>query len=186
MTYERLVEECKALRHKSEQSEAEFFLFLLVAERNHAEVWQGGGCETFDQFLASNHLCRYERYRFFSLGVDRTSAEMALANGAHWTIQAGKMVEPDKAVLDKFAARAIAFVEIEHVKPSEESVRQWAAEGNANGREPQKNRQVSEMARLRAENQDLKMKLRAAEREIMQLRSKLGGKKEKERPQPRA
>jgi hypothetical protein len=169
MSYEKLVEECKRLRLKSERAEAEFFIFLLLAEQEQKEIWQGGGCDTFEQFLASNHLCRPDRYRFFAIGVERTSAETALANGAHWTIQAGRMPVPSKKALTDFSDRAAAFIEIENTAPSEEAVRQWAAEVNANGRQPGKIVQVGELHRLRAENQELRLKLRVAEQRIAVL-----------------
>ena len=43
MGYEQLVEECKRLRLKGERAVAEFFAFLMIAEREHEEVWRGGG-----------------------------------------------------------------------------------------------------------------------------------------------
>jgi len=189
MDYEKLVSECKRLRLKSERAEAEFFAFLMVAERDHEGVWRGGGCDTFEQFLTSNHLCKQERYRFFAIGVDRVTLGAALANGAYWTIQAGKMHEPSKAALRDFGERARAFVELEKTAPSEEAARQWAAEITSRGRDPQKLAQVSELHRLRAENQELRAKLRASEKRVAELEAKVAGKvakKEDRRPQPRA
>lgn len=185
MTYENLVEECKRLRLLAERSEAEFLVFLMRAEREHEEIWKGGGCDTFEQFISSNHLIEPGRYRFFAIGVDRSSVDKAIEHGAHWTIQLGRMAKPSAGDVKRFSARAAAFVELEHVLPSEQAVRQWAAETSANGREPQLIRQVGELAHLRAENQELRAKLRAAEREIETLKKKLGSKAQ-QRPQPSA
>jgi len=171
MSYDDLVEECKRLRLASEMSEAKFFAFLMVAEREHAEIWQGAGCDTFEQFLTSNHLCKPERYRFFAIGVDRVGLDAALASGAYWTIQAGKMHEPTKQALKAFGERAAAFLEVEKTAPSEEASRQWAAEVSARGREPQKIAQVSELHRLRAENQELRHKLKLADKRVLELES---------------
>ena len=164
-----MVEECKRLRLQSEKAEASFFAFLMVAEREHAEVWQGGGCAEFKQFLTSNHLAKPDRYRFFAMGVDRVGLDTALAHGAHWTIQAGMMPAPTKKALSDFTQRAAAFVEMEHTAPAEETVRAWARELAANGREPQRVQQVSELHRLRAENRELRAKLQAAEKRIAEL-----------------
>lgn len=169
MSYEKLVEECKRLRLKGERAVAEFFAFLMIAEREHAEIWQGGGCETFEQFLNSNHLCDSSRYRFFAIGVDRVGLEVALENGAHWTIQAGRMIEPTKKALEDFGARARAFVETEKTAPSEKAVREWAAQINANGREPQKIKQVSELHRLRAVVQEQQGATRIVEKQKTEL-----------------
>jgi hypothetical protein len=173
MSYEQLVEECKRLRLKSEKAEAEFFAFLMVAEREHAEVWQGGGCADFQQFLASNHLADGRRYRFFAIGVDRVGLDTAIAHGAHWTIQAGMLPDPSPKVLRDFTERARAFVEMEHTAPAEQTVRTWAAEAVASGRDPKRVQQVSELHRLRAENQELRAKLRAAEKRAADAEAKL-------------
>ena len=185
MTYENLVSECKRLRLRAEKSEAEYMIFLMRAEREHEDVWKGGGCDTFEQFISSNHLLEPGRYRFFAIGVDRSSVDKALDHGAHWTIQLGRMPKPSVGDVKRFSERAAAFVELERVLPSEQAVRQWAAETSANGREPQQIRQVGELAHLRAENQELRAKLRAAEREIETLKKRLGSKAQ-QRPQPRA
>lgn len=169
MTYEHLVEECKRLRLRSEMAEAEFFAFLMVAERQHQSIWAEAGCTTFEQFLTSNHLCKPDRYRFFAIGVDRVGLDAALANGAYWTICAGRMPEPSKSDLQKFDDRAKAFVQLERTLPSEEAVRQWAAEIAGRETEPRKIVQVGELERLREENRILHAKLAAAEKRIAEL-----------------
>ena len=169
-TYENLVTECKRLRHAAETSEAKFFLFLVSVERDYEEVWRAAGCDTFEQFVISNHLCKPDRYRLFVGGLDRTSADQALAHGAYWVIQAGKMRGPSADAMSEYATRATAFAELEHTSPSEETCRQWATELGAKPEMSGVVRRVSELHRLRAENAELRAKLRAAERELATLR----------------
>lgn len=181
-TYERLVEECKRLRTLVDKTEVSLFVFLMKAEREYESVWRDAGCASFAHFLQSNCLPRFDRYRFFAMGVDRVGLDAAQTYGVHWTCAAGRMDKPSKAALADFIKRAAAFLLKNHVAPSEESVRVWAAEVSpARDDEPKVVREASELARLRARVQELEAKLAAAEKTIAELKRKLKG---ESRPRP--
>lgn len=170
MTYEELVAECKRLRGTAERAEAEFLIFLMLVEREHSEVWSEAGCDTFEQFIKSNTLCEFGRYRMFSIGVDRVGVDAARINGAHWTIAAGKEPAPSEKALKEFAARASAFVEVNGVAPSEQASRTWRAEVfGRTGKEHATVRKVDELHRLRAENDALRAENNALKKQLKAL-----------------
>jgi hypothetical protein len=173
MTYEELVETAKALRLKSERAEAEFFAFLLRAEADAGDVWREAGCATFEQFVRSNQLCEFDRYANFARGVERTSLEDALANGAHWAMQVGKMHEPSKGLLAQFSEKASAFLEVHNVAPSEKTVQSWARELAQPPGPTGAIRQVSELAQLRAKVQVLEAEARKLRKENERLSKQL-------------
>jgi hypothetical protein len=183
MDYESLVQECKRLRALHERAEAEFFIFMMVAEREHKDIWAGAGCVTFDQFIRSNHLGKVDRYGLFVHGVNRCGVDAALNHGAAWTIEAGKIENATPEVLAQFAARAQAFTETERVAPSEEAVREWRAQIDTRTKVHGTIRKVDELNRLRAENEVLRVELRAAKRRISEL-EKTVSKKMKASTQP--
>ena len=173
MTFEELIAECKRLRGLHERAEAAFFVFLRTAEVEHADVWREAGCSTFDQFLTSNHLCEPGRYRFFAIGMSRVGVDEAIQNGAPWTIQRGKMDSEAPASLAAFTERARAFVALEGVAPSEQTVRTWKAETTSkNALEHRTIQRVDELSRLREENKRLKSELAAAHMRIAKLEEK--------------
>lgn len=169
MTYEELVLECKRLRGIHERAEAEFFLFLIRAERELAEVWREAGCSDFAQFLRSNHLADTDRYRFFVIGTDRVGAAVAVRNGAPWTVERGRADNAPPEVLEAFAARASAFVETEGVAPAEQTVTGWRKEIVSGAKPHNTIRRVDELAKLREENKRLKAELSAAKKRIVAL-----------------
>jgi hypothetical protein len=173
MTYEELVETAKTLRLKSERAEAEFFAFLLRAEEDAEDVWREAGCSTFEQFVRSNQLCEFDRYANFARGVERTSIEQALANGAHWTMQVGKMHDPTKGVIEQFAAKARAFLEVHNVAPAEKTVQSWAKELSTPAGSTGAIRQVGELSQLRARVQELESEARRLRKENEKLAKRL-------------
>ena len=128
MTYELLVAECKRLRSETERHEAQFFAFLMIAERDHERLWRENGCADFEQFIRSNDLCKPYRYCLFRDGVDQAGLDAALANGAHWTMEIGKVRDIKPAELGAFKARAKAFLDVHHTSPSSEVVHDWRIE----------------------------------------------------------
>ena len=181
MTYEQLVSECKRLRGRHERAEAEFYVFLMTAEREHSEVWQEAGCADFKQFLRSNHLCDTDKYRFFAIGVDRAGLDEALANGAPWTIERGRMDQAAPKAIEEFTNRARAFVETESVAPSEQTVREWRSQVAARANEHATVRRVDELNRLREENKHLKAELKAAKARIAELETLTSSRKTKKK-----
>jgi hypothetical protein len=180
MTYEHLIDECKRLRGRHQRAEAEFFVFLMSAEREHAAVWRDAGCVTFEQFLKSNHLCDPSRYRFFAIGVDRVGVGEALANGAFWTIERGRMDQATPPIaIQEFTARAHAFVETEGFAPSEQAVREWRSQVVASGKDHATVRKVNALARLREENKRLSAELKVAKTRITELEGQLLKRKRK-------
>lgn len=179
MTYNELVTQCKALRAAHERAEAQFLLFLMRAELECCEVWREAGCTDFDQFIRSNHLCEVQRYRFFAVGIERSSVDDALSNGAHWTVTLGMAPRPTSDFVEGFKARAVAFVATERVAPSEQTVRQWRAELSVPTREHGTIRKASELDRLREENRRLTAELTAAKARIAELEGQGRTKKHK-------
>lgn len=174
MTYEQLVEKCKELRLRAERSEAEFFIFLMMAEVDHADIWREAGCSDFDQFLYSNHLCKPSRYRLFVAGCNHTGVDAARTNGAAWTIEAGRMRQPTPEILEEFNNRAQAFVETTGTAPSEETSANWRRElDKPSADEHSTIRKASELHRLRAENAQLRADLASAKKRIGELEAKL-------------
>ena len=172
MTYEQLVAECKRLRGVSERAEAEFFAFLMRADREYEDVWRGNGCVSFRQFMTSNHLRDPDRYLFFAKGVDNVGLDAALANGAPWTIEIGRAAVKDQPmVIEGLVERAAAFVETERVAPARMTVESWSRELLAPERQHQTIQKADELHRLRAENQKLKAELAAAKARIAELES---------------
>lgn len=172
MNYEELIAECKRLRREAERAEATFLAFLMKCEKSYEEVWRGAGCETFDQFIRSNDLCKPDRYLLFAVGVGRVGLQAALANGAHWTIQAGRMRDPSDEILEAFQERATDFVSVHGVAPSNETAREWAAELQPARENTAGQARASELRRLRAENARLRAELKAANARIEELEGK--------------
>lgn len=144
----------------------------MVAETEYEEVWRDAGCESFDQFLSSNHLAKVDRYRSFRLGVERSSLTEALNHGASWTMALGHMASPSAKVTEEFTARAVAFLETEHVAPTEETVREWRAQVQGSQKKHATIRKVDELNRLRAENATLKAENAALKKRIADLEDK--------------
>lgn len=178
MTYEELVAECKRFRHEAEQLEARFFVFLMKCEKEHADVWRGAGCATFEQFIRSNNLCQNEsRYLAFRDGCAKCGVDMAVEHGVHWTIALGKLREE---MPEEMVARAQAFVQIHHTAPSEQQVRDWVRDLPKDKPVADVNiRRVDELAKLREENRLLRAELSNAKREIAMLQKKLEGRQAK-------
>lgn len=173
MTFDELVAKCKSLRGIHERAEAQFFVILREAEVAYEQVWKEAGCSTFDQFLMSNHLCEPKRYRFFAIGLSRVGVDEAISNGAPWTVQRGRMDSEPREALEAFSERARAFVELEGVAPSDQTVRGWKAETTSkNALEHRTIQRVDELHRLREENKRLKADLAAAKKRIDELEGK--------------
>ena len=174
MTYELLVAECKRLRSETERHEAQFFAFLMIAERDHERLWRENGCADFEQFIRSNDLCKPYRYCLFRDGVDQAGLDAALANGAHWTMEIGKVRDIKPAELGAFKARAKAFLDVHHTSPSSEVVHDWRIELAPRRDQPARiEKHPSELVRLRAENAELKAENKALTKRISELEAKV-------------
>lgn len=174
MTYELLVAECKRLRSETERHEAQFFAFLMIAERDHERLWRENGCADFEQFIRSNDLCKPYRYCLFRDGVDQAGLDAALANGAHWTMEIGKVRDIKPAELGAFKARAKAFLDVHRTSPSSEVVHDWRIELAPRRDQPARiEKHASELVRLRAENAELKAENKALTKRISELEAKV-------------
>ena len=173
-SYEELVAECKRLRAESEAAEVEFFLFLVIVERDHAPLLKAQGCETIDQFIRSNTLVKTERYHAFTLGLDRVGVDKARANGVHWTIEMGHMREPTKERIEDMDRLAQSFTEVRGVQPSEEAAKGWRRELDAPRTDAHPTiKAATRLRQLEAENANLRAELRAAKSALAKAEQKL-------------
>jgi hypothetical protein len=186
MTYEDLVEKCKELRRDAERAEVRYFLFLVACEREHSDVWKGGGCSTFEQFMRSNHLPEYDRYLAFRDGLDKRGVDAALQVGVPIMTKVGRLRDE---LGDTLIRRALDFVKVEGVAPKDETVDGWArALPKEDAPGARTANRAAEIDRLREENRILKAECKTLRKENEDLKAKLA-KKAKIRPhesQPRA
>lgn len=141
----------------------------MVVEREHEEIWKAAGCSDYIMFLRSNHLCKPDRYRDFARGVDRVGLDTALTNGAHWTIAAGQPEELSADAQAAFTRRAAAFVTTEGMAPTEETVREWKAQIVSDGKDHLTLRRADRLAKLQAENEQLKAENAALKKRVQEL-----------------
>jgi hypothetical protein len=186
MTRDEIIAECRRLRAAHEHAEAAFFVYLMRIERERDDIWKMGGCTHFDSFLRSADLCMPDRYRLFRDGVDRVGVELAVANGAHWTMQVGKNREAPKKVLEEFVARAEAFREVHETAPSPQVSREWANQLFPSDKPAAVSTQASKLRQLMAENKKLKAENISLKTENARLKEELRGKGAKKMPHMRA
>lgn len=171
MTYESLVNECKRLRTVHERAEVQLFLFLVKVESEYRDVWMNAGCDSFDQFLRSNHLPKPDRYKLFAHGLARCGVDDALAHDVGWVMMVG-MRPIDNTTLESLRERATAFREVEKTAPSEETSKMWRAELEPRSKPPEVISRATELMRLREENKKLRADLAAAYVRIVDLERK--------------
>lgn len=173
MSYEELVAECKRLRTEAERSLAQFYAFLVVVERSYDSVWRGAGHTRYESFV-KQVLTYPHLYVEFRDGLDKVGVDAAIENGAHWTIEIGKIRNTTPAMIEEMASKALHFREVNEKPPSAQTAHQWASSlgaqfatnGGADAR-------ASKLRKLEIENRELRQKLRKVEAERDALRAEL-------------
>jgi len=161
---EQLVERCRKLRAKAELAAADFLLGLMEIEAQYMEVLRDNGCDTFERFLRSYHICDPARYRDFCAGVGVIGRMRARRIGEHATREAARFRNMSPQKVEKLVLRAEAFETRNGVKPSAAEARRYRAELEA----PRVTgiRTASKLAALEAENRELRAELRACKKEL--------------------
>ena len=174
MTLETLVATLKKYRCAKEQAEADWFLALMDAESKHSKIWQAAGISTFHEFLSVYSLVKPHIYDEFVRGFKRLGTKAVKKHGAAFTAEVGKVREPSSKLLGEMKQRATAFREIEKVAPSSQTAERWRRDLDTPDNRPHRAlRKVDEMSQLRAENAELKAKLKVATARIKTLESQL-------------
>lgn len=169
MTLEEIIDQAKMLRAKAERARAEFFIFLQHVETQEQEAWKIGGCETFDMFLLSNHICESASYREFIAGMEKLGGEeAALIAGAEAT-RAARQLQTSEAAI-KFVEQCAAFREVHGVAPSAQTAKNYAA--RLEPKAPAVMRQVTELSKMRATVEKLRADLKTAEAEIKKWKTR--------------
>ena len=160
MNYEEIVNQCRELRATFERDEAKFLIALVGVEQTAMDLLRENGCSTFGQFLNSHHLCDVGRYQRFAKGLALVGQDAAERIGAEATCKAPQATTPAAAA--KFAAAAEAFVQQEGVAPRGQTVTRLLANVDPKARTPNVVKVADDIARLRAENEQLRADLAAA------------------------
>lgn len=163
MTIAEVMGEIRRARREAEEAEARFFVVLWHVEQERPDVWGAAGA-TFDMFLQTHHCCQPARYREFVAGMDKTSEADVVAIGVDAARVAAKM---NPEAVPAFVAQCKDFAEVNGVKPSEQTARDYAK--RLQQPEPRPVAQANELRTLRAENAELRAKLKLAERRIADL-----------------
>jgi hypothetical protein len=132
-------------------------------------IIKAAGNDCFERFLKSNGLVDPGRYASFKAGLIKIGRDQALAIGSEATIVA--------ALLTNGSAKYIKGMRdwrTQHggVMPTRETAKHILMQVDPRPEEPRASRQQDELARLRAENIELKAKLRMAEARIRELERK--------------
>lgn len=173
MTYEQLVATLKKFRRDAESAEAEYFIQLVVTEREREAVWRSGGCETYRAFLVSNDLCEVRRYELFACGLDRVGVKQARAHGVGWTVQAGAFRDPAPERIQEYAKLAASFEGRHNTAPSEQSAERMRQATDAPPARNTRETDAAKASRLSAENKELRAQIKKLERENAKLRKEL-------------
>lgn len=170
MDYENLIVECKRLRLAFERDEARFLVALSDIEEQHMDMLSQNGCATFENFLKTHNLCDAARYSLFRAGLAKVGREAAEQIGVQAVLGAARIKEPDKA--PAFVQWAGSFVEQHGTAPSGQAVnRELLTRGfvEPSAKPAQVVKASNELARLRAENAELRAQLKAEQAKSKRL-----------------
>lgn len=184
-----LVDQARALRLSAEQSSARFLLYVMSIEGEHLDrLLTECAYRDFAGFIRTWELCDYARYERFKRGVEALgSADLAEEAGEFATRAAGSMKPAD---VPRYAKNVRAWIETHSgVKPSQQAANRIRLQSSSSPEEPRSSHQVSELSKLRAENQTLRADVRSlesklrkaeeradkAERQLAKLKSKRNG-----------
>lgn len=171
VTYESIVKELRELRLSRDQADARLLVRLQDVERDHLSIVLESGCDSFAQFV--QEFVKPARYEAFKLGLAKIGEEQALAIGSDATIVAGKATSA--VIAEEYTSACKAWV-VEHggTMPTRESAERVMGHYQKHAGKPKsladQERREDELSRLRAENAELRAKLRSAESELTRLR----------------
>lgn len=165
MNIEQIINQCRKLRNAFERDEAKFFLGLVEIERTSMETITLAGHETFEVFLKRHELCEPTRYAKFAKGLALTTREKAEKMGTHAVMALASARKPQN--VPKFEAAVIAWQEERGgVAPSRETSHRILRQVDPREEVPQVTRTVTEINRLRAENSELQLVKKQAEKSL--------------------
>lgn len=179
LTYDQLVEKCKALRLRFEIAEAEFFVGLMEIESNYMHVLQQAGIEDFDQFIRTHELCMVDRYHRFIRGCKQIGVDKALELGCSVTMGAEKLSRAKPEAVVTLLKLGKQYKANKSVAPSKQTVERWTRSIlNGTPSVPNEAQQLrTKVAQLEAQVELLKSENKRLRKEVAVLRKATGQKK---------
>lgn len=164
-TYEQLMAEVVELRRLRDQADARLLLRLMEIERDHIDVIESAG-STMAHFC--EEIISWKRYAPFKRGVEAIGASEALAVGSAATIQAGRIDhEPDR---DEYVTEMRQWVEDHHgATPTAQTAADYRRKIAPTKQKTLRQKRNDELARLQAENAQLKAEVRSLKRKLAKL-----------------
>jgi hypothetical protein len=182
MSIEDIRTHARTMRLRSEQASATFLISLMQIEETCMKQITDSGCDDFAAFLRAEDLCDFARYDRFKRGAEVIGVRRALEIGEHATKEHATLPEIARQEFESL----IGDWQDKHrsVAPSQQAAAKLAAQARAKVGAPRPlviEGRRDELSRLRAENAKLKADvaqrdkaLAKANREIADLRQKLG------------
>lgn len=171
----KLVDELHALRLKRDRADAVFLLRCVDVEEEYWKIiHEDLKCASYAQFLKSNSILEPARYDNFKAGLAKIGREKALEIGGDATIIAARLSN-GAAQVRKYVEAIDAWRMKNHdAQPSNQAAERLLYQVDPREREPQAVSEMKLINQLRAENAELRAKLRTAEAKIKQLQKQLG------------
>lgn len=178
MTQEELLQDLRSLRAAAERAGATFLLRLVEVEQTMRAEIQSWGFDTALSYFLANKLVHRGRFLEFKLGIEQLDdPQKALELGEHAVKEMGRRkAELNAGLRERFIRGVLDFRELSGgVFPSEEKAREDMNRLLPSRESPStttRRRRDDELARLRAENKELRAQIKSLQHQLDQTKRK--------------